>query len=119
MQLQLVQPELHHLTGQFGRYPVRWEQGNLPGLGIPFLERRQRLTPRGLLHVIDLARVQHRPLDHLLIGSPVVFHDAILAALLNQTPLPHGRLIPEPWPTRPSPYQQETTSAIVALLQAA
>lgn len=25
----------------------------------------------------------------------------ILAALLNQTPLPQGRLVPEPWPTRP------------------
>jgi hypothetical protein len=79
MQLQLVQPELHHLTGQFGRYPVRWEQGNLPGLGIPFLERRQRLTPRGLLRVIDLAQVQHLPLDHALIGSPVVFHDTPIA----------------------------------------
>ena len=43
----------------------------------------------------------------------------ILAALLNQTPLPRGRLIPEPWPTRHSPHQQATTPAIVSLLQAA
>src|SRR5512143_1497458 len=40
----------------------------------------------------------------------------ILAALLNQTPLPHGRLVPEPWPTRSAPGPAATTPAVVALL---
>ena len=43
----------------------------------------------------------------------------ILAALLNQTPLPHGRLIPEPWPTRPPRDQQRTIPPLVKWLQAA
>jgi hypothetical protein len=43
----------------------------------------------------------------------------ILAALLNQLPLPHGRLVPEPWPARPPRHQQGTIPAVVALLQAA
>ena len=43
----------------------------------------------------------------------------ILAALLNQTPLPHGRLVPEPWPTRPPRHQQGTIPPVGALLQAA
>ncbi|MGI8550806.1 MAG: hypothetical protein ACR2PL_08480 [Dehalococcoidia bacterium] len=35
----------------------------------------------------------------------------ILAALLNQTTLPHGRFRPEPWPARPDPHviQHATT----------
>ncbi len=43
----------------------------------------------------------------------------IFAALLNQTPLPHGRLVPEPWPTRPPRHQQGTIPPLVELLQAA
>ena len=43
----------------------------------------------------------------------------ILAALLNQMPLPRGRLVPEPWPTRPLRHAQGTIPPIVALLQAA
>ena len=43
----------------------------------------------------------------------------ILAALLNHTPLPHGRLVPELWPTRPPRHPQGTIPAVVALLQAA
>lgn len=43
----------------------------------------------------------------------------ILAALLNQTPLPPGRLVPEPWPTRSAPGRSEAAPTVVALLQAA
>jgi hypothetical protein len=43
----------------------------------------------------------------------------ILAALLNQRPLPRGRLVPEPWPTRPPRPAPGTIPPIVALLQAA
>jgi hypothetical protein len=43
----------------------------------------------------------------------------ILAALLNQAPLPHGRWVPEPWPTRPPWDPQGTIPPVVELLQAA
>ena len=43
----------------------------------------------------------------------------ILAALLNHTPLPHGRLVPEPWPTRPPLNSQGIVPSLVELLQAA
>ena len=43
----------------------------------------------------------------------------ILAALLNQTPLPHGRLVPDSWPTRPPRHPQGTIPLLVELLQAA
>jgi hypothetical protein len=43
----------------------------------------------------------------------------ILAALLNHTPLPHGRLVPEPWPTRPPLNPQGIVPSLVELLQAA
>jgi hypothetical protein len=42
-----------------------------------------------------------------------------LAALLNQTPLPRGRWVPEPWPTRPPRDQQGTIPLVVEPLQAA
>jgi hypothetical protein len=43
----------------------------------------------------------------------------ILAALLKQTALPLGRLVPEPWPIRPPLDQKETAPTVVELLQAA
>jgi len=43
----------------------------------------------------------------------------ILAALLNPMPVPHGRLVPEPWPTRPPRHPQGTIPPLVELLQAA
>jgi len=43
----------------------------------------------------------------------------ILAALLQQTALPLGRLVPEPWPIRPLLDQKETAPTVVELLQAA
>jgi hypothetical protein len=42
-----------------------------------------------------------------------------LAALLNHTPLPHGRLVPEPWPTRPPLNPPGIVPSLVELLQAA
>jgi hypothetical protein len=45
--------------------------------------------------------------------------NCILVALLNQTPLPHGRLVPEPWPTRPPLDPQKIVPPVVELLQAA
>lgn len=36
----------------------------------------------------------------------------VLAAVLNQQPLPKGRLVPEPWP--PSPPAHLTSSSVVA-----
>jgi hypothetical protein len=43
----------------------------------------------------------------------------ILAALLTQPPLPLGRWVPEPWPTRPPRDQQGTSPPLVEWLQAA
>ena len=43
----------------------------------------------------------------------------ILVALLDQAPLPLGRVIPEPWPAVPVPEQQTPSLPVLALPQAA
>ena len=39
-------------------------------------------TPRLALAVVDLAEIQHRPLNHLATGAPLALHDAPIAMLL-------------------------------------
>jgi hypothetical protein len=79
-----------------GHLPIGRKQGQ--GLrGLPLLIKGfNDPAPGGLLAVVNLAQVEHRPLDHAPLGAAPAFDDAPVAVLLTVFKAPvafqvHGR----------------------------
>ena len=81
-QFQPAQLHLDAVQRIGGNFPVIREQAHGGVALFVFVEDLQRLAPRGLLLVVDLAQIQHRPLHRLAAGQPPILHDAEVAVVL-------------------------------------
>src|SRR5215469_15473839 len=82
LQFQAAQANLYAVDGVGGKFAVIGEQtqGSEPLFG--FIEHIKRLSPPGLLPVIDLAEVEHGALRCLAARQPTVLNHAEVAMIL-------------------------------------
>src|SRR6266508_3867122 len=81
-QLQTAQFHLDAVHGIFWQRTIFRKQTQFGELLLLLIEHRQCFAPRRLLLVVDLAQVQHSPLNGLVGGNPLVLHDAEVAVIL-------------------------------------
>src|SRR5918996_1283425 len=79
VQLQLTELDAHNLTVQSRRPTVFREDRHLLRLGLSLLEHLDRLTPGGVLMVVNLPQIQHLPLDNTIPPRTPVFHNTPIA----------------------------------------
>ena len=78
-QLDLREPDLHGVQ-RIGRYePIVREKAQLPRFAAGFIEDFERLSPGGLLGIVDLAEIQDGSLDDLAAGDASILDDAEVA----------------------------------------
>ena len=79
-QLQLPQAQAHHGgTVQQPIGAILRKQRQATGFARARVEHLDRAAPSALLRVVDLAQVQHVPLQHAPVGEPPVLDDAPVA----------------------------------------
>src|SRR6266508_284611 len=81
-QFQTAQFYLDAVHGILRQRTIFRKQAQLGEPLLLLIEDRQCLAPRCLLLVVDLAQVQHGPLDGPVRGHPLVLHDAEVAVIL-------------------------------------
>ena len=69
-QLHLREHDRDGVEGVGGNRPVIGEETQLARLAAAFIEDRDRLSPRGLLAVVDLAEVEHLALGGVAAIEP-------------------------------------------------
>ena len=83
MQFHLLEPDLHPKTsGEIGQLPISGKQCQGQGSLAFLVEDFDRSTPALALAVVDLAKVEHLPLDKLAAPAASVLHHAPVAMLL-------------------------------------
>ena len=81
-QLQAAQLHLQTVHGIGGNRPVLGKQTQGGVALLALIKDLQALAPGGLLLIVDLSQVQHRPLHRLLRAHPPVLDDAEIAVIL-------------------------------------
>src|SRR5215467_6222900 len=82
MQFHRVEPHLHAITvGACWNLAVGRKQRQLAVPTAAFIKGFDQVAPRLELAVIDLAEIQHLPLDHLATGAALVLDDIPIAML--------------------------------------
>ena len=81
-QLQAAQPHLQAVDGVGGNRAVLWEQTQRAVVLLVFIEDLQRLAPRRLLRIVDLAQVEHGALHDLVARDALALHHAEVAVLV-------------------------------------
>ena len=81
-QFQPAQLHLHAVDRIGGKFPVVRKQTQRPIALFFLIEHLQRLAPRCLLLIVDLAQIQHCPLHRLAARHTAILHDAEVAMVL-------------------------------------
>jgi len=82
-QLHFAQLDLDRIQGVDGHRSVFRKQAERCGTLLLLVEHLQRLAPRRLLAVVDLAQIQHAALHHFAgLQTPTLF-DAVVAVFLT------------------------------------
>jgi hypothetical protein len=82
MQFHRVEPHLHAITVRAcWNLAIGRKQRQLAVPTIAFIKCFDQAVPRLELSVIDLAEIQHLPLDNLATGAALVLHDIPVAML--------------------------------------
>src|SRR5216684_6274193 len=80
VQLHRIEPHLHAVTIGAGRnLAIGGKQRQLAVPPAPFIKGFDQAVPGLELTIIDLAEVQHLPLDHLATGAALVLNDIPVA----------------------------------------
>src|ERR1700730_1800433 len=84
MQFHLFEPDLHpKVSGEVRQLPIRRKQCQCHGPLALLIEDFNRSTPAMVLSVVDLAKVEHLPLDHLATPAAPILHHAPVAMLFS------------------------------------
>jgi hypothetical protein len=76
LELQLIELNLDHIAIQLGCLAVFWKNGDLLRLAFARLRDLDRLTPGGMLLIINLAEIQYLALYHPVPATASIFDDA-------------------------------------------
>jgi len=103
VQFHRIKPHLHAITFGAGRnLTIGRKQRQLAVPPAAFIKGFDQLTPSLALAVIDLAEIQHLPLDHLATGATLVLDDipvAMLFAIFEASVEPQEHDANQPTPT--------------------
>jgi hypothetical protein len=82
VQLHRVEPHLHAITiGAFRNRAIGGKQRQLAVPPAPFIKGFDQAVPSPELTIIDLAEIQHLPLDHLATGATLVLDNIPISML--------------------------------------
>ena len=90
MKLQLIEPDLDDFTCKLRRRAIRGEKGHLPTLSFVTLNNINRLTPGGLLAIIDLAEIKNLSLNNAVVRCALVLNNAPVAVFFAIFESPFG-----------------------------